>query len=405
MSNPFIDFRWMLSSYGDAMEAGWSDADFVAMVARLDEAVAEVDGHGFEVTPIFEAPSIASALGLRTQKLWVKNDTGNVAGSHKARHLFGTMLHLAVGARDDGELAIASCGNAAIAASVVAKALDRSIRVFIPTWADEPTVKKLQSLDAKIEVCPRREGEAGDPAYLAFLVALDRGAIPFSVQGSVTPSAIDGGRTIGWEIATQLGVAEVEGRIRLIVQVGGGALASAAWYGLMEGVNQQWLLADPMLHVVQTEACAPLVRAWDRVTVEIAEHHELVLPPTRPMRAGALVGVDPDYIDEAVEIACEQQDRFMWPWEAVGHSAASGILDDVTYDWLTVVEPMLRSGGWPIVVNETQLMRAHEMGRSHTGINASATGTAGLAGLLDRETAGQIHPDDTVVVLFTGVER
>jgi threonine synthase len=287
----------------------------------------------------------------------------------------------------------------------VAKATDRPIRVFIPTWADEPSVKTLQSLDAKIEVCPRREGEAGDPAYLAFLVALDRGAVPFSVQGSVTPSAIDGGRTIGWEMATQLGIAEVEGRVRLFAQVGGGALASAAWQGLLEGVNQQWLLADPMLHAVQTEACAPLVRAWDRMTVEIAEHNELVLPHSRPMRADAISFGDPLMIDGAIETACEHQDRFMWPWEAVGHSAASGILDDVTYDWLTVVEPMLRSGGWPVVVNESQVLRAHEMGHSHTGIPVSATGTSGLAGLLDHETADLILPEDNVVVMFTGVER
>jgi threonine synthase len=405
VSNPFIDYRWLLSSYGLAMESGWSDSDFIALVERLDDAVAEVDGHGFSVTPLMESPGTAKALDLRTERLWVKDDTNNVGGSHKARHLFGTMLHLAVQHRDEGELAIASCGNAAIAASVVAKAMDRQIRVFIPTWADEPTVRKLESLDAHIEVCPRREGEAGDPAYLSFLMALDRGAIPFSVQGSVTPSAIDGGRTIGWEIATQLGLAGVEGRVRLFAQIGGGALASAAWQGLTEGVNQQWVMADPMLHAVQTEACAPLVRAWDRITVEISERNELVLPNTRPMRADAIAFADPLFIDEAIETACEEQDRFMWAWEAVGHSAASGILDDVTYDWLTVVEPMLRSGGWPIVVSESQVLKAHEIGRSNTGINVSATGTAGLAGLLDDQTADQVLHEDTVVLLFTGVER
>ena len=405
MTSPFIQFRWLLDSYQQAMENGWTDDEFVSLVTRLDEAVADVAGHGFEPTPLVHPQSLVDGLGLRTARMWVKDDTGNVGGSHKSRHLFGTMLHLAVEGRQDGELAIASCGNAAVAAAVVAKAVDRPLRVFIPSWADEPTVEILRSLDARIEVCERLPGEVGDPAYLTFLGAVQRGAVPFSVQGSVTLSALDGGRTLGWELATQLGLAQVEGRIRLFVQVGGGALASAVWQGLSEGIHEQWLLADPVLHAVQTEACAPLVRAWDRLTVEIAERHELILPATRPMRAEALLLEDPEFIDDALDIAGEHQDRFMWPWEAVGHSAASGILDDVTYDWRTVVEPMLRSGGWPIVVTEAMVHRAHEIGTSLTGIDASATGTAGLAGLLDTTTTDQIRPEDTVVVLFTGIER
>lgn len=403
MNNPFIRFRWLLDSYRAAMEHGWSDADFVAMVGRLDEAVAAVEGHGFEVTPCAPAEELAKVVGLGS--LWVKDDTGNVGGSHKARHLFGTLLAMAVDDRPEGELAISSCGNAALAAAVVARAVHRPLRVFIPTWADEPVVEKLRSLDARIEVCERRQGEAGDPAYLRFVEALERGSVPFSVQGTVTATAIDGGRTIGWEIAEQLGLAGVEGRVRLLAQVGGGALATAAWKGLTEGIAQQWVQAQPVLHAVQTDACAPLVRAWDRMTVDIAERHERVLPATRPARAARLEAEGPDVIDEVMWLADDDEERFMWPWEAVGHSAASGILDDVTYDWRTVVEPMLRTGGWPIQVTEPMVHRAHEIGTSLTGIDASATGTAGLAGLLDPVTLDAIHRDDTVVVMFTGVRR
>ena len=61
--------------------------------------------------------------------MWVKDETGNVSGSHKGRHLMGVLIQLAVierlglarpGRRRD--LAIASCGNAALAAAVVAGA-------------------------------------------------------------------------------------------------------------------------------------------------------------------------------------------------------------------------------------------------------------------------------------------
>ena len=101
-----------------------------ALVRELDAAVAEVDGHGFVVTPYLNVPALAQSLGLAADGLWLKDETTHVAGSHKARHLFGLALTLAVAARtkvtDDEDaqrpLAIASCGNAALAAAVVARA-------------------------------------------------------------------------------------------------------------------------------------------------------------------------------------------------------------------------------------------------------------------------------------------
>ena len=42
-----------------------------------------------------EQPALAAALGLATT-LWVKDETRNVSGSHKARHLMGVMLYLRV---------------------------------------------------------------------------------------------------------------------------------------------------------------------------------------------------------------------------------------------------------------------------------------------------------------------
>jgi threonine synthase len=377
--NPFIHFRWLLDSYRLAREAGWSDDEFVSLVERLDDSVADVDGRGFEITPLTKAPGLGRALGR--DHLWVKDETGNVSGSHKARHLFGVLLHLAIDVRPDGELAIASCGNAALAAAVVARAGHRPIRVFIPTWANPVVVDALERLGASIEVCERRPGEEGDPAYLRFVEAVERGAVPFSCQSTMTPTTLDGGRTIGWEIAEQLGLAGVEGTLRLFVQVGGGALASAAWMGIIDGIREQWLSATPVLHAVQTEACAPLPRAWDRL-------HAATSDP-----------------DEMRNLMTSDPDSFMQPWPEVGMSAASGILDDVTYDWQTIVEPMLASGGWPVTVTEGQIEEANRLARLHTGIDVDATGSAGLAGILDRSTLLRINPAEPVVVLFTGVVR
>ena len=82
----------------------------------------------------------------------MKNETGNVSGSHKARHLMGLLIHLEVVERlglamrrgSEGQhLAIASCGNAALAAAVVARAAARPLEVFIPTTADPKVVARL----------------------------------------------------------------------------------------------------------------------------------------------------------------------------------------------------------------------------------------------------------------------
>ncbi len=400
-ANPFVLYRTRLHSFKTAWDGGRTDGDFTKLIEDLDARVAAIAGVGFTVTPLVLAPGLAAACELESDRIWVKDETANVGGSHKGRHLFGVLIHLALNGRD-GELAIASCGNAAVAAAVVAKAVDRPLRVFIPTWADGAVVHELERLDATIEVCERLPGEIGDPSYLRFVEAVGRGLVPFSVQSTVTEFAVDGGRTIGWELASQLMEAEVSGRVRLFVQIGGGALASAVWAGLLEGLEETPEI-EPVLHAVQTEACAPLVRAWDMLTNDVAELNDVVLPEYRPARAHAMT--DLGLVDEAVEIARARPESLMWPWEVVGTSAATGILDDVAYDWRPVVEAMLRSGGWPAVVSEKMIDRAHRVGQAVTGIPVSATGSAGLAALCDGDTSTALRSDETIVVLFSGVER
>ena len=380
-ANPFLRYRHRLDSYRSAVATGWTDDQFVDLVRRLDVEIAEVEGQGFVMTPFAEEPALASALDMGG-RLWVKDDTNNVSGSHKARHLFGVMLHLALAHEGPGELAIASCGNAALAAAVVAKAEERPLRVFIPTWADPAIVRQLEALDAQIEVAERREGESGDPTYLRMLEAVEQGAVPFSVQGNVTRTTLDGGRTMGWELADQLAAAGLSGPLRLLVQIGGGALASATWMGLIEGMADSAPAIQPVLHPVQSEACAPLARAYDGFAAVVAERG----------------------LERARQAAASTPEDFMWPWDDVGESAATGILDDVTYDWLTVVEPTIRSGGWPVVVPESAIVAAHRLAHEHTTIDVDATGTAGLAALVDDEFRGRIG-DDTVVALFTGHTR
>jgi threonine synthase len=96
----------------------------------------------------------------------------------------------------------------------------------------------------------------------------------------------------------------------------------------------------------------------------------------------------------------------MWPWETTPHSLAHGILDDETYDWLAIVEGMVWSGGWPVVVDEATIARANDLARASTAIDVDHTGTAGLAGLLALADRGELDVTrERVAVIFSGRRR
>src|SRR5262245_48291967 len=158
------------------------------LVGTLDAAVAEIEGHGFITTPLARADELSAALGFTARGgVWVKDETNNVAGSHKARHLGSIMLHLLAcetrGVAPPGPrpaLAIASCGNAALAAATLAAAVRWPLRVFVPPDGDPWVLGRLGELGATVVTCARRpDGPPGDPCLHRFREEVARGAIPF----------------------------------------------------------------------------------------------------------------------------------------------------------------------------------------------------------------------------------
>jgi threonine dehydratase len=385
--NPFVRYRELFHAYHLGLAAGMSDGDHVHLVEQLDKAVAGVDGHGFAETPFARSAALSDALGC---SVWVKDETGNVAGSHKARHLMGLMIHLLVMEQTGlappagRELAIASCGNAALAAAVVARAAERPIRVFVPTWADPGILDRLRGLDAVVEVCEREEGVPGDPTYHALRRAIDGGAVPFTCQGPDNGLTIEGGQTLGYELVSQLSRAG-EPLDRLVVQVGGGALASACVRAFEDAALLEAPERLPRIHAVQTENAHPLERAFMRVR----------------QRAGH--EGSPESIVEAMTWARSHRSEVMWPWEEEPKSLAEGILDDETYDWAAVVGGMLATGATPALVSEERLAEANDLARRATGIAVSPTGSSGLAGLMELARRGELRREERVAVLFTGV--
>ncbi len=392
--NPFVRFRTLWHGYHRARAAGRSDAEVVDLIERLDRSVAAVDGRGFRVTPFLRHDDLGG--------LMVKDETGNVSGSHKARHLFGTMIELLLDGADRGRpLAIASCGNAALAAAVVARAAEWPLLVFVPEEADRSVLSRLAELGAAVTTCARRPDEAGDPPYLRLREAIAAGAIPFTCQGPENGMAIEGGLTIGYEMADALRTTG-QRLDRLFVQVGGGALASSVIQGLEEAKRLGVVDHLPRIHAVQTRNAHPLARAYDLVVLRLLRGRSA--PSRSPIEAVREAVISGDADTELAWIA-RHRSQFMWPWTPAPHSVASGILDDETYDWLAVVRGMLATGGSPVIVDEALLHDATELARSTTGIDLDPTGAAGLAGLLRMRQDGAIHPDETSAVLFTGIRR
>jgi threonine dehydratase len=216
-----------------------------------------------------------------------------------------------------------------------------------------------------ITVCERRPSDPpGDPAVLRFREAVAAGALPFSVQGPENGMCLDGGRTIGWEMSDTIGGTGPERLDRILVQVGGGALATCVGWGLGPAVR---------VDTVQADGCAPLARAWRRARE----------------------------LDVAEADVPRCWDELMTPWEHPS-SMADGILDDETYDWLGVFDVMRASGGRPLVVPEDAIASAAAIGEA-SGIAVSATGAAGIAGLLVSD--GRPSDGEQVAVIFSGIAR
>ena len=152
---------------------------------------------------------------------------------------------------------------------------------------------------------------------------------------------------------------------QLYIQVGGGALATAV----------SMAVPDARLHPVQAEGCAPLRRAW------------------------GLLAPDFDFAD-----AEQNPETYMWAWDDP-QSFATGILDDITYDWLPLLRRTHATGGEPIVAPENLVVQAYELAHAHTDIPVCSTGSAGLAGLIEAPTKVISEAPERVVLLFTGIDR
>ncbi len=406
------------------------NVNFDLIVDTINEELKKFGEPEFNITPLIVKDNIEEISG----RTLIKNETINVSGSHKARHLMGNILYLEVLRKanivqDKPKLAIYSCGNAALGAAAVAKAADYFLSVFVPPNLNPNIINSLNGYGANIVECPRIPGESGDPCYNRFQEALASGAVPFSCSGPDNWSNIEGGQTLCLELFAQ--AALIKQKVSaIVIQVGGGALASSAIKSIEELYSCSAINYFPQIFTVQTEGGFPLFRTYLLIIKEIAKLNHLkcslLIPETTDisLKTKALIAYFDNNLDEILSVSAFAKEnyvtdkiqqvlsegahnmpKYMWAWENEPHSIAHGILDDITYDWYKIVQGMLRSGGIPVTVTEEELIKANTLAKSLTGINVDPTGSSGFTGYLKLKKLGIIPKDFASAVIFTGIER
>jgi threonine synthase len=204
-------------------------------------------------TPLAELPELAGQLGIR--RLWVKDEGLNPTGSFKARGMSAAVTR-ARGLGVEG-LVVPTAGNAGAALAAYGAAARIPVRVYAPDTTPRPLLDTTRALGADLQLVPGHIGDAGKAAR-AF--AAERGW--FDVSTLREPYRIEGKKTMGMELAEQLGWRLPDA---IIYPTGGGTGLIGMWKVFAEMRDGGWLDAGerlPRMVTAQAEGCAPIVRAF-----------------------------------------------------------------------------------------------------------------------------------------------
>jgi len=207
---------------------------------------------GEGATPLLPAPRLGAALG--SERLWVKDEAPNPTGSFKARGLSAAVTRaVAAGARD---FVLPTAGNAGVAAAAYGARAGARVRVYAPRTTPAPLLGQIAAYGADLRLV---DGHIGDCGALARQFASESGAMDLSTLRE--PYRIEGKKTLGLEIAEQLGW-RLPGAI--IYPAGGGTGLIGMWKAFLELIAAGWVTGPmPRLFAVQATGCAPVVRAFE----------------------------------------------------------------------------------------------------------------------------------------------
>lgn len=298
-------------------------------------------------TPLVRADNLASALGMR--RLWVKDDSANPTHSFKDRVV---AVALAAG-RELGftTFACASTGNLANAVAAAAARAGMRSRVFVPSDLEAGKIVTTAVYGGALVAV---DGNYDDVNRLCSEVAGDE---PWGfVNINLRPYYAEGSKTLGFEIAEQLGWQLPE---QIVVPIASGSQLVKVDKGFGE-LGKLGLVEETPYRVfgAQATGCSPVSAAWNA-------GHEVV----RPVR--------PDTVAKSL---------------AIGNPA----------DGIYVLDVVRRTGGQVADVSDEEIVSAMKLLASTEGIFPETAGGVTVATLRQQLAEGQLDPDAETVVLNTG---
>ncbi|MDQ6612342.1 MAG: threonine synthase [Gemmatimonadota bacterium] len=301
-------------------------------------------------TPLIESPSLAHSVGVR--KLFIKDESQNPTASFKARGMTAAVTR-ARGAGVPG-LVVPTAGNAGAALAAYGAAAGMPVRVFAPGTTPRPILETIEALGATLI---RIDGHIGDAGKLALAYAAETGF--FNVSTLREPYRVEGMKTMGFELAEQLGWRTPD---VLVYPTGGGEGTIGIWKAFAELGAGNWLgdgWKQPRFVVAQAEGCAPIARAF------------------REGRTAATPWSDPKTYAAGLRVPSPLGDRLLL--RALREtSGIAGTADEATIRSATL-----------------ELAKA-------TGIDAAPEGGCALAVLRDAVASGEISRESECVIFNTG---
>jgi threonine synthase len=300
------------------------------------------------LTRLVRADRLGKEIGLKN--LWLKDDTGNPTHSFKDRVVAVALA----AARELGfsVLACPSTGNLANAvAAAAARAGWRSV-VLIPKSLEQAKIQMTAVYGGTLIAV---DGNYDDVNRLATELAAEEEDWAF-VNVNVRPYYAEGSKTLGYEVAEQLGWRLPE---QIVVPVASGSQLTKVDKAFRELGTLG--LVEPTPYKVfgaQATGCSPVSTAF-------AEGHDVV----RPVR--------PDTIARSL---------------AIGNPA----------DGPYVLDTVRRTGGAVTDVSDAEVVDAIRLLARTEGIFAETAGGVTLACTRKLVESGQLDPDADTVLLITG---
>jgi threonine synthase len=299
-------------------------------------------------TPLLRLDRAALALGY--DAIWLKDESTNPTGSFKARGLAMAVTRAVLGGAE--AFVVPTAGNAGVALAAYAARAGRPARIYAPASTPRTILNQIRWFGGELELL---DGHIGDCGRRALEFARETGAFPMATLRE--PYRVEGKKTLGLEIARQLGWQLPDA---VVYPAGGGTGLIGMWLAFAELLALGWAQGRmPRLYAVQSTGCAPVVEAVARG----ADH-------CKPW---------PD------------------PW-----TIASGLRVPAPLGGQLMLRAIRESGGGAVAVRDEELSRlATEISRLE-GLDLSPEGGASLAAAARLRERGDIGSSERVVVFNTG---